>query len=421
MTFRDIRKSRKWLSIEEIRLLLLVLFLLVGLLALNIYLARALPGGEQFFQRWSGARAFLLEQIEPYSTTIAERVQNVAYGRQAFSSEYPYVLNDPFHIVMLYIPLALFSDFTIARGLWMLLSEGALMVLLYSFIQSLEWEPPRWLFFALAVFGLFSYYSLTALGSGTPAIVLVLLFFFILSSLRSFSDELAGALLFLVAYQWEVGALFFLFIIVFMVANKRWKILTGFGMSIAILLAISFLAYPGWGLPYFRGMLTDWYRGTNLTFGNVASTWFPNAKFSIGFWTALLFGIVLFLEWLGAVGSHYRRIVWTACFSLAVTPLMGFAIFPSNHVVLFPAFVLIIMLIWERWTRQRTLYVALVMAAAFIVPFWLYFRVVAGYPKIYSELLIVLPPIATIAGLYWMRWWAFRSPRTWFDQFGDRK
>ena len=421
MTFKDIRKSRKLLSIEEIRLLFLALFLLAGLLALNIYLARTLPGGEQFFQRWSGARAFLLEQIEPYSSTMAERTQNVAYGRQALSSEYPYVLNDPFYVVMLYIPLALFSDFTLARGVWMLLSEVALVVLVFSLLRSLEWEPPRWLFFALMVFGLFGYYSLVALGSGTPVIAITLLTFAVLYSLRSFSDELAGALLFLIAYQWEVGALFFLFVIVFMLANKRWKILTGFGMSLVILLAISFLAYPGWGLPYFRGMLSDWYRSADLTFGHIASAWFPDARFSIGFWTALLLGIVLFLEWLGSVGSHYRRIVWTVCLSLAATPLMGFAIFPSNHVILLPAFILIVMLIWERWTRQRIFYTLLVMAFAFAIPFWLYSRVIAGYPKIYSELLTLLPPIGTIIGLYWMRWWAFRMPRTWFDQFGDRK
>ena len=421
MAFKDIRKSRKLLSIEEIRLLVLALILLACLLALNLYLARTLPGGEQFFQRWTGARAFLVEQIEPYSTTVAERTQDVAYGRQAFSSEYPYVLNDPFYIVMLYIPLALFSDFAIARGLWMLLSEVAIVAMLYSLIRSLEWEPPGWLYIALMMFGLFGYYSLAAIGSGTPAVVITFLIFAIVYSLRTFSDELAGALLFLIAYQWEVGALFFLFIVIFMIANKRWKILTGFGMSLAILLAISFLVYPGWGLPYIRGVLSDWYRSGSLTFGHIASAWFPNARFSIGFWTALLLGIILFLEWIGSVDAHFRRIIWTVCLSLAVTPLAGFAIFPSNHVVLLPALILIIMLVWERWTHQRVLYTVLVITVGFLVPFWLYLRVIAGYPKIYSELLTLLPPIATIIGLYWMRWWAFRTPRTWFDQIGDRK
>lgn len=420
MAFKDIRKSRKWLSIEEIRLLLLAFILFVGLLALNIYIARVLPGGEQFYLRWSGAHAFLAEQIEPYSSTIAERTQQVAYGRAAFSSEYPYVLNDPFYIVMLYVPLALFSDFTIARGLWMLLSEAALIGLLFSSIHSLEWEPPGWLFLGLMLFGVFNYYSLTALVSGTPAIALTFMFIAILLSLRSFSDELAGALLFLVAYHWEVGALYILFLVVFVIANKRWKVLIGFGMSLAILLAISFLAYPGWALPYFRGVLVDWYAGPTLTYGHTVSVWFPNVKFSIGFWTSLLLGIILFFEWLGAVDSHYRHIVWTVCLSLAFTPLMGFAIFPSNYVVLFPAFIMIVMLVWERWTRQRVWYTLLILLTALLVPIWLYVRVLAGYPKFYSELLTILPPIATIIGLYWMRWWAFRSPRTWFDHIGDK-
>jgi hypothetical protein len=426
MAFRDIRKSRKWLSAEEVRLLLLALVLFVGLLVLNMYLARTLPGGEQFFLRWSGARTFLLdklqrEQGEPYSAMVAERTQNVAYGRQAFGSEYPYALNDPFHIVLLYIPLALFSDFAIARGVWMLLSELILIGVLYSFIRSLEWEPPSWLYFLLLATGLFGYYGLVAFRSGTPAVAILFLIFVILYSLRSFSDEVAGALLFLVAYQWEVSALFFLFIIVFVFANRRWRVLNGFGMALAVLLAISFLLYPGWGLPYVRGVLSDWYRSGNLTFAYVMSVWFPHAKFSIGLWASVLLGVILFLEWLGALDAHYRRVVWTACLSLAVTPLMGFAIWMPNHVVLLPSLILIVMLVWERWTRQRVWYILLAMLATFAVPFWLYFRATPDAPRIYFDLLNILPPVATISGLYWMRWWAFRTPRTWFDQIGDRK
>jgi hypothetical protein len=421
MAFRDIRRSRRWLSVEDIGVILMAIILLIGLLALNIYLARTLPGGEQFFLRWSGARAFLFEEVEPYSSAIAQRTQDLVYGRQALASEYPYVLNDPFHIVLLYIPLALFPDFAVARGIWMALSQIALAWLMYSFIRSLEWEPPRWLFAPVILSGLFGYYSLVAFGSGTPAVFLTVLFFAILYSLRSFSDELAGALLFLTFYQWEVGALFFLFILVFVFANRRWRVLYGFGMALAVMLAISFLAYPAWALPYVRGVLADWYRSENLTFGYYASRWFPQAGSFVELWLVLLLAVIVFFEWLGAVNSHYRRVVWTACLSLAVTPLMGFAIFPSNHVVLLPSLILIVILVWERWTRQRIWFTLLVLLASFLVPFWLYSRAIAGAPRIYSNLLTVLPPIASLLGLYWMRWWAVRSPRTWADQIGMRK
>lgn len=421
MSFPDIRKSRRWLSAEEIWLLIVIFLTVSGLLALNIYLARSLPGGEWLFLRWTGARAFLIEGIEPYSTEIAQRVQEVAYGRPAFSSEYAYVLNDPFHILLLYTPLAYIRDFTVVRGLWMLIGEAALVgTVLFSFNLS-EWQPPRWLYYGLLGFGLFGYLSLNALFTATPAILLGFLYLWILLALRARSDELAGALLFLVSYQWEVGGLFFLFIIVFVFANRRWHVLAGFGMALVILLVISFLVNPGWGLPYFRAVLSAWFRGANLTFGHVLSVWIPEAPFSIGRLVSIGLGLIVFLECLGAVQAHFRRVVWTASLSLAATPLIGFAIFPSNHVVLILPLVLILSLVWERWARSRVYMSLLILGIALLVPYGMYWRTVKEYSPLYLDLLAVLPPVATIVGLYWMRWWVIHSPRTWLDEIGFRR
>jgi len=421
MAFQDIRKSRKWLSTEEIWLLALLLLILGVLLVLNIVLARILPGGEWFFLRWSGVRAFLIEQIGPYSTEIAQRVQELAYGRRAFSSEYGFILNDPFYIVLLYTPLALLRDFTLARSIWMLVSEAALVGTVLLARNLSEWQPPRVLYVSLLCFGLFSYFSLNALITGTPAIMLNFLYLGILLAIRSYSDELAGALLLLIAYQWEVGGLFFLFIMLFVFANRRWNVLAGFGMSLVILVVVSFLVYPGWGLPYIRAVLSDWYRGANLTFGHILSVWIPDSRFSIGAIVSLLLGVVVFLEWLGSVRAHFRRIVWTASLSLAVTPLIGFAIFPSNHVVLILPLVLILSLVWERWTRSRVLMSILILSLALLIPFGMYIQSVYVYSPLYLDLLSVFPPIVTVLGLYWMRWWVIHSPRTWLDQIGVRR
>ena len=324
MAFRDIRKSRKWLSAEEIRVLALGLFVLALMLAANVSLARTLPSGEWLFQRWAGARSFLLEVIQstggvkggrvmpegtpdligsvtgPYTTEIAQRTQELVYGRRAFSSEYTYVLNDPFFILLLYTPLAFISDFTLARGIWMVVSE-------------------------LALIGI-------------------------------------------------------------------------------VLLAFN---------------LSAWYRGQNLTLGYIVSTWFPNLPFPAGPVVSLGLAILLFLEWWDSVDAHFRRVVWTASLSLAATPLMGFPIFPSNYVVLILPFVLILALVWERWQRYRILRVGLLFLLVLLIPFGLYYRVVTVYDPLVIDLIAVLPPIAAILGLYWMRWWVLRSPRTLFDRTGD--
>lgn len=433
MAYQDIRKSLKRWRAEEIRIIILLLIVLVALLTLNIYLVRLLPAGEWLFLRWSGARAFLVEHIEPYSTVIAERVQQTVYERPAFANEYRYVLSDPFYIVLFYTPLVIIPEivrllfpsvqvgFALARGIWMFFAEAALVIsVLFSFRLS-EWEPTRGLFWLLIGFGLFSFFSLNALVTASPSIFLTFLYLSILLALRSLSDELAGALLALAAYQWEVGGLFFLCMLIFVFVNRRWRVLTGFGMSLVILLLVSFLANPGWGLPYIRAVLSNLYQNANVNLNHIASSWFPNQRVSIAGVVSLLLLVVVFTESLAAAQAHFRRVVWTAALALAAMPLVGLAMFSSNYVVLLLPLVLIIALVSERWARQRFLRIALILIFASAVPILLYLQTLNVYSPLYLDLLSILPPVAAILGLYWMRWWVLRSPRTWADQIGFRR
>ncbi|HUF00052.1 MAG TPA: hypothetical protein VMN99_12415, partial [Anaerolineales bacterium] len=284
-----------------------------------------------------------------------------------------------------------------------------------------EWQPRRWLYVALLGFGLFHYFSLNALVTATPAILLAFLYLCILLALRSYSDELAGALLSLVAYQWEVGGLFFLFILVFVFMNHRWGVLAGFAMALFVLLVVSFLTNSGWGLPYIRAVLSGWYRGENLSLGFILSAWLPNLRFPIGSVISIALGIILFIEWLGSVDAHFRRVVWTASLSLAATPLIGFAIFPSNHVVLILPFILILALVWERWQRYRVLRITLLFVLVLFMPFGLYLRAISVYDPLTLDLIFILPPVVAIVGLYWMRWWVLHSPYTLLDRLGARR
>jgi hypothetical protein len=429
MAFQDIRKSRKRLSAEEIRIIALFLVVLAALLTLNLYLARSLPAGEWLFLRWNGARAFLVEKTEPYSTAIAERVQQIVYERRAFANEYRYVLSDPFYIILLYTPLVIIPDlvnwvlpsantgFELVRGIWMLLAEIALVLsVVFSYWLS-EWEPPRGLYFLLIAYGLINFFSLNALITASPTIFLTFLYLGILLALRALSDELAGALLLLVAYQWEVSGLFFLSILIFVIANRRWNVLAGFGMSLIILLFVSFLTSPGWGLPYLRAVISNLFQTVNVNLDQILSNWFPNERFSIAGGVSILLIIVVFLESLASTQTHFRRLVWTAALALSAMPLVGLAIFPSNYTVLILPLILIVALVWERWARQRFVRIAFLLILTFSVPFLLYLKTLDVYSPLYIDLLSVLPPVAAILGLYWMRWWAVRTPRIWADQF----
>jgi hypothetical protein len=218
-----------------------------------------------------------------------------------------------------------------------------------------------------------------------------------------------------------VGGLFFLFVLVLIISHRRWHALTTLGMALFVFLAVTFLVNPGWGLPYVRAALSNWYRTPFLNLASVLMVWFPKIPFNIGTFVSLAFGVMVFVEWIGAVNSHFLRIFWVACLSLAATPLVGFAIFPSNHVVLIPSVILILSLVWERWRRRQVLMTIFVFGLAVIVPFAIYMQTAVVYDRLYNDLLSILPPLGTIVGLYWMRWWVVRSPRTWADQIGVRK
>jgi hypothetical protein len=451
MAFKDIRKSRRWLSPQEIRIIAAFLLLLSAVLALNVYLSRTLTGGEWLLMRWNTVRSFLglqtdvsvglkgwrtmpegpaaiqipgravIQRPQPdiYGGAIARQVQQLVYGRTAFATEYKYILSDPFPILLFYTPLAFFSNFTFARASWMLVAEAVLLVSVLFSYRLAEWDPPLGLNILLIGFGMFSFFSLNALITASPAILLNFLYLGTLLALRSNSDELAGALLFLAAYQWEVGGLFFLFMIIYIFANRRWGALAGFGMSLIILLVISFLVNPGWGLPYVRAVLSNLIQGQSLNLGAILAGWLPEIRFSLGVVVSVvLMGIVL-IESLGAVNAPFRRVVWVAALALAAMPLAGLAIFPSNYVVLILPMVLVICLIWERWPRTRLLSVAFFFLLMFLAPYYLYYETVLAYEPLYTELLYVLPSVIMVIALYWMRWWVVHSPRVWADRIGN--
>jgi len=206
----------------------------------------------------------------------------------------------------------------------------------------------------------------------------------------------------------------------YVVVNKRWKVFIGFLMTLIILVTASILSYQGWFIPYSRGFLTDWYRSGTLTFGHVMTGWFSGTGVSIGFWIAWLLGFVVFMEWLGSLTAPLRRVMWTVCLSLAATPLMGFPIFESNHVVLLPGMIFFLMLVWERWKKRRRLLFGSFVLLAIVIPYTVYAQFMNTGAPVYLDVLRIIPPVLTILGLYWMRWWMLRHPPMWADELAGK-
>ncbi|MBI2759405.1 MAG: hypothetical protein HYX49_12110 [Chloroflexi bacterium] len=411
---------KRALTPREIRILslfglaaLIVLSVWVGA---NIWLSRIIPGGGGFFSGWAGARSFLFDRIQPYSGTVAGQVQQLVYGRSARPGENPYILTTPFFLLPVYFPFALIADPAIARGLWMFFAEAALLATALLILRLIEWQPRRFFLIAFFLLSIFSFYPAVSFIEGSPAAFLGLLYFCILWAYYFEQDELAGALLVFSLFLWGAGFLFLILLFSRIILERRARVLAGFGMTLSILLVISFLIFPGgnWIYPFLTANLAAIRSGFGVTTSSIFLRLWPIYGTRITQSVAVFALIMLLYEWYRAHHTDFRRFIWVACLTLAATPLIGFPTEMSSLVVLFPGLALIFAATAERWRAGYWL-AGMLFLIVLVVPWSLFVRGLLFRGQIAQDLLFLFYPVFTIAGLYWTRWWFIRPPRTWLD------
>jgi hypothetical protein len=385
------------------------------LIGADILLSRSLRGGGAFFAAWTGARAILWQDASPYAAPVVSLTQQLTYGRPAAEGENPYILAIPFYLLPFCFPFALTSTASVARGLWICLNQAALVGTAFLSLAVIQWRPPRTFLLFYAVLAVFGLYSVMALLEGVPAIFLGLLYVGVLWAYAGERDELAGALLALCLFDWEVGAPFILLMLLRIFQERRWNVLAGVLMVAIVLGIISFLIFPGWPVPFLAAILAAIRASYGLTTVAGLEGLFPNQGVFTGQILAALVIVLLIYEWATSRDGGFRRFVWTACLALAAAPLLGFRTELSNLVVLLPSAALIGAASMAR-RRHGGLLAGIFLALAFLVPWYLFGRwSVGGDEAAHGQLLLVYP-LLTVVGLYWTRWWFIHPQQTWVDQ-----
>jgi hypothetical protein len=388
--------------------------MLTGFISMNLAVAGKVGRAGDFLLPWRGVRAVFFEEIEPYGEIVARSVQMDVYQREVRAGEKPYLLDMPFQIVLLYAPLGIFGDAAVARGLYQLIAEASLLALALLSLQLSDWRP-KWifaiLFFLLAGLG---YYSFWSLIEGSPAILLGLVYAGILLSLRGGMDELTGALIAVSLYKWEIGGPLLVLVLLRILQQRRWRVVSGLFMALFIMMVVAFLVYPGWGLSFLRGTMANLRWNYGFTTGAIFTHMWPEWGERLGWALTAFLIIVLISEWRGGRGADSRRFHWTACLTLAATPLLGLRTEMQNLVVLLIPLAFIFAVVRERWKGGYWLG-GILLALVFLVPWALFLG--AGIPAgLREDLIFLFLPLFTVTGLYWIRWWAIRPPRTWLER-----
>jgi hypothetical protein len=127
--------------------------------------------------------------------------------------------------------------------------------------------------------------------------------------------------------------------------------------------------------------------------------------------------ILFFVEWYASRDGDFRHFLWTASITLALTPFLGFPVKPMDYVCLLFPLTLILAVLSERWSPRRWGFGILWLVALFAGQWGLVWGILSsGSVETIPLILFITVPLLCVIGLYWVRWWAIHSPRTWIDQ-----
>ncbi|HEY2980849.1 MAG TPA: hypothetical protein VGJ22_06685, partial [Anaerolineales bacterium] len=172
--------------------------------------------------------------------------------------------------------------------------------------------------------------------------------------------------------------------------------------------------YPDWILAYLRALLANLRADYGVSPALAFARLWPGLGTRLGWGLTAALGVVLLLEWTTVRRAEFRRFYWTACITLAVTPLFGLRTASENLVVLILPLALFFSVVRERWRAGYWLASALLfLITAF--PWGLFFGPLFTRP-LRNDLIFLFLPVLTVLGLYWIRWWALRPPRTWLQR-----
>ncbi len=385
-----------------------------GLFWQTLQFTRTWPGGASFARHWMAARAFLYGSGDPYADAVAQAAQTLLSGTTEFAIA-PRV-DLPFYLLFFYFPFASAAQYPLARALWMTPAWLGVALMAGFSLSLTTWRPRRAFLGLFLLFGLLWPHNLRAVVLGSNVIWQAVMLLAGLLALRAKSDELAGAFFVLAAFRWQAVLPFFLTLVIWLVSQRRWQVFAGSGMTLTLLLGLSFIFKSDWVVPwlkasYYNLRLLDWW-----TVRGVLSAWWPAIGQKVGWGVQAAAWLVLVTEWALMRKRPFRHFLWVAALSLSLAPLLGLPTSLAHYALFFLPITISLAMFDERWKEQGR-WVILLLTLVLLAGSWGWFYLVQTGVLALRSFFFPLPVLTTL-GLYWARWWAVRTPVAVVERYG---
>lgn len=387
-----------------------ILMLCVLLTWINFQFAQANPGGEDFLINWSATRIFITQGQSPYTIETSQKIMDELKLWEISSTGLMPQFALPLYGMLVYSPFALIADFVMARALWMTFLELCLIAIVLLSMQLTYWKVNPILLTALFLFGLFGFHGILPLLDGNIIIPATLLVLGILITIHNKQDEAAGLLIaFTTILPVPVG-LFLVFVLVWVIGTHRSKIIAWFSATFILLIGFSFAILPSWVIQFLTNIIGSYREIDPGSPGGVLiSRWGAvGERFAIGL--SIVIVLILIYEWWQAIAGGQKRFIWTALLTLALGTWSGIKTSPLNYVLLYPALIMGLELLFERWKIKANGFILVILALLFIGNWSIFLLTMStDFQTGVSSLLFLPLPITTILLLYWSKWWVIKS------------
>jgi len=398
---------------------ILILFVLVGATLLNLRLSSTFLLQDDFAPRWVAAREWMQSGSSPYSDSTHQATLELLdeNGNEPFGlSQGRFV--DPAWFVLFYLPIS-FVPYNIARAIWMTLIELSLVlsVALSVRMAGLKMSTVELLItsiLALVFYPLFK--TVLVIGVNAPYIFLTLL---AVHLARERQGTMAGLLFALSVWMVPLSLFLVILFMIWLGARRDNSLAKIFFSSIAFLILVSLILFPGWVAEWFAAYLRlfpdfSWVRTPLIVFGELI----PGASAQIAIILSLVVLVMMLVEWYGIGERERRGFHWKLMLTLNLLYLFNLTSEGIYLIWLFAPLFSVFKYLIEKWrVSGRIIFWVTYLALIFI--HWRRFQITQNWSTEESSLVILLLPIITFLGLQWFRWWATVSPKALIDSLQD--
>lgn len=368
-------------------------------LVLGIYVTFSshVTGANDFYPRWRGAYALLLEGRSPYSDSVTQQIQREMYGRLARADEDQVAFAYPLYVVFIIAPLVLIP-YAWAQAAWMALLTVSVIAGVAILTQATSLRP---LGLALLVLGvLISYPVVRGIFLGQFALLSFGLVALAMLSIHSERDYLAGGLLVLATCKPQDVVLIVPLVLLWAARMRRWRVWIGAGATAILLAGLSALFEPDWLTQFYRAIvLYPSYSRIGPPLENLIALFVPDTMVSVVFGlSALVLVLVMLWLWRGDLHKSWEDLRGTFDFTALVTTLVAIRIGTPDQILLLFAWLSWFQKWWAEGKRLRILVTAVLLIVLPWAVFLISLRGIAEDPRT-----TIILPILTLA--------AFIAPR----------